>query len=918
MAESMNIPLLLTKIAVPPQRTHVVPRERLLERMPEHSPVRLVVLSAPAGAGKTTFLTHWCHSLIADGEAAVAWYSLDPGDNDPARFAAYLLASFSRAAAPDTDFRIATQLLGAGPDQGLEPMLAALLNEITLGSRPYVLVLDDYHTITAPEVHLAIAFLLDHAPAQLRIVIGSRADPPLHLARLRVRDQLVEFHMADLRFSTEEVRAFFDHGLDTQLSAETAQLIETTSEGWAAGLQLIALSLTGYGQPSGEAALRETLMRLAESRRHIFDYLADEVFEQQSPHVRHFLLTTSALGQLSGDLCDTVLEGEGHQSRAVLEHLEHSNLFVIPLDAEHHWYRYHHLFDDFLQERREREQPGCAAEIHRRASSWYRSAGMLAPAIDHALAAADYMVAGEMIDAVATAMNARGEAKTLRAWLQQLPQAIVEQRPALSLWWAWSAIFEGKIAESVRFLDLAEQAWSIEHNQPKLGEVWHARAHVARIRGDAAETLRFAQQALLDLPEDADTLRAGSVIALGAGYLLAGDLNLAEQTLRRAQALCQASNFLGLIATTVYLGEIAALRGQLDTAVTHYQEALALVDGRPITGYFEARIKQAEVWLQWNDLDNAYVALQQTLAGAEATGYQTHLSYGYSILARVLWARGDLAAAADMFERAAEVAQQVGSAFYRREAEAYLARLRLAQGDRAAVAAWQAAGEASNNDALAASCITEALTQARILITQGNAEKALILLQQLHVPMETQGQISRCIEIELLQALALERLHRRQEALHTLECTLRLAASGNIARTFLDEGAALADLLGKGQAIGGWGLNETARGIPVRAYARTLLDLLAGNDRTHADGGDQLHASEDEHRRTATGEIISAREIEVLRLMARGASNQEIADTLIVSLGTVKSHLTHIMGKLQARNRTEAVARARELGCLSG
>lgn len=408
MAESTSIPLLLTKIAVPPQRAHIVPREQLLERMPQQGPARLVVLSAPAGAGKTTFLAHWCHCLMQNGETAVAWYSLDRGDNDPARFAAYLLAAFARAASPQTDFTLATQLLGTVASQGLEAVLAALLNEITLGRRPYVLILDDYHTISAPEVHLALAFFLDHAPPQLRVVIGSRADPPLHLARLRVRDQLVEFHMADLRFSTEEVRAFVEHVLDVPLSDETTQLIETSSEGWAAGLQLIALSLIGYGHAAGETTLRETLARLAESRRHIFDYLADEVFEQQPTHVRQFLLTTSALGHLSGELCDAVLQTEAYRSRTVLEHLERTNLFVVPLDAEHHWYRYHHLFDDFLQERREHEQPGLAAHIHGRASSWYRSAGMIAPAIDHALAAADYGVAGELIDAVATEMNARG------------------------------------------------------------------------------------------------------------------------------------------------------------------------------------------------------------------------------------------------------------------------------------------------------------------------------------------------------------------------------------------------------------------------------------------------------------------------------------------------------------------------------
>jgi len=753
---SVGGPLLQVRLVVPPPRRHTVRRVRLLDRLSaDDSPV--ILLSAPAGFGKTTLLASWCHQLAAADDVAVAWLTLDPGDNDPLRFLAYLRATLGAAAG-------ATGPAASLPS-AVEPALTMLLNALAERRRPLVLVLDDYHVIHAPAVHMAVAFLLEHVPPQTRLVLSGRADPPLPLARLRARGQLAELRAAELRYTSAELQAFFaQSGLS--LPPDELAAVGASIEGWPAGAQLVALTKrSADAAPAGDE--RERLEAagpragLAGSQSHLFAYLAEEVFAGQPAHRKAFLLQTAILDQLCGPLCDALLDvapaaGADSYSRLVLDELDHANLFVVPLDGERRWFRYHQLFRAFLQERLERERPDDLAALHRRASAWYARHGQTAPAVQHALAGGDVGVAAELIVAAAVDTVARGEYETLAAWLAAMPEGARDERPALWLWAAWAALLGGAVEQVEPALDRAEAAWRGEGRRRERGEVAHLRAHLARLRGDAPAAIAAAQRALADLGPDQLTLRAGSLLALGAGQLLAGELGRAGETLEAALEACRAHNFLGSLVALRCLGDLEARRGRPEQAAAHYEAVLAVGKGRSLWECCEAELALAELRRARGDLDGALALLQSALDAAERAGVGVYMVEGYLTLARVRAARGDMPAAESALRRAHRDAQRLGARPLEQLVDQYRLRLPLAAG--------------------------------------GAAEKPL--------PPAAAGYVS-------------------------------------------------------------------------------------------------------------LAEPLSEREHEVLRLVAAGASNQAIAEALVISLGTVKSHLNHILGKLDARSRTEAVARAR-------
>lgn len=751
-------PLLYTQLVRPPPRRRSVPRARLIARLAD-TEAHLVLLSAPAGFGKTTLLTAWCHALATEQAVAVAWLTLDPGDNDPSRFLAYLHAALAAVSLP---------LVGEpAPDAAtaIEPTLTRLLNVLAAQERDVLIVLDDYHVIHAPEVHLAVAFLLNHLAPGVRLVISSRADPPLPLARLRAAGRLAELRAADLRFTTAELALFFaQHGLHLP-PADCAE-VAAWVEGWPAGAQLVALALGAPAavaqdsapEPIGTAALRAGL---AGSQTHLFAYLADEIFAGQPAHRKAFLLQTSLLDELCAPLCDAVLgivpaNGSADAySRLVLDELDHANLFVVPVDASRRWFRYHQLFRAFLRERLEREYPTELAELHRRAGAWFAQEGQIARAIDHALAAGDVERAAEFIAAVAGETLARGECATLRAWLDPLPAALRDQQPELWIWTAWVALFSGAVEQIEPALKRAAATWPEAQRMHYRGAAAHILAHLARLRGDAEGTIAAATEACALLAPAQPMLHAGSLLALGAGQLLAGDLATAALTLDSALAACRVHNRLGALAALRYLGDLACLVGREDAAVHRYQEVLAASDTHQHWVYWEAQAALAAVRFRQGDYQAALQLLDTALMHAEQTGVAVYMGGAYVTLARVQAALGDAAAA-----------------------ETALARAR------------------------------------------SHAER--------------------------LQAAPLVRLIAAEVAqLH--------GASGN----------------GQMRQVG-----------PL------------------------------------TVEALSERETEVLQLVAAGASNQAIAEQLVISVGTVKSHLNHILGKLAAQSRTEAVARARALGML--
>jgi LuxR family maltose regulon positive regulatory protein len=952
---SAEIPLLQTKLDVPPPRAHTLPREWLLALIPRAPGTRLLLLSAPAGFGKTTLLATWCHALGQQRGAAIAWLALDESDNDPARFTAYLVASLTQALAP--------QSLGgptpAAPDTsstGTEILLTQLVNTISAIDCDLVLVLDDYHLISAPAVHAAVAFLIEHLPSRACLAIGSRADPPLPLARLRARAQLVELRAADLRFTPNEVQAFFATS-ELALTPEEAQAIGEHVEGWPAGVQLVALALRAapnewaaeLGCPAASPPANGVLGRLGGSEQHVFAYLADDVFEQQPAHRKSFLLQTAILDRMCGALCDAIVLGNRHDvigdrdnreppspithhlspnesySRLILEELERANLFVTPLDGQHHWYRYHHLFRAFLCARLERESPGAVAELHRRASAWYEQHRLLQPAVEHALQAGAVEHAVALIEASAAGLIGRGEYATLHGWLDQIPECILAARPALCLWAAWAALLAGEVARIEPPLQRAERAWRAERNRPGLGEIAHLRAHLARLRLDVAQTIAAARQALADLAEPQRAERSGSLLALGAGQLLAGDLAAAEATLAEALAQCQADNFLGTLVALRCLGDIAALRGQIGAAAAKYQEVIAQVGTRDLWERWAAAIRLADLARERNDLAGALDLLQAARLAAERVGVAVYLPDGYIALARTLQARGDTAAAALMLDRGLHAADGLGSQVYTQLIHAEQARLALAQGDLEAAYRWQQARAPELAGPLDSAGEAEAAILARVLIAQARQapgssalHAARAILARLRDSAAARGRAGSIIELLALAALADAAAGNRARAIEAIQQALLLAMPEGYARIFLDEGAPMRALIAdyQSQLARAAGSGDTGTTQQLQGYIEQLLAAFPDCKLQIADCRLAPEQSAMYNLQSAIVEPLSERELEVLRLIADGASNQAIADALVISIGTVKSHINHILGKLSAANRTEAVSRARALGLL--
>jgi len=951
-------PLLQTKLDVPPPRAHTLPRERLLALIPTEPGTRLLLLSAPAGFGKTTLLAMWCHTLAAQRSTAVAWLALDQSDNDPARFLAYLVTALAQAFAPERLDPGAPALIDP-VGATVETVLTHLVNAMAASNRDVVLVLDDYHLISAPAVHTAVTFLLEHLPNQACLAIGSRSDPPLPLARLRAREQLIELRATDLRFTPDEIQAFLAAS-NLALTPSELQAVGAYVEGWPAGVQLVALALCAVPcewtaevvrQPSNQRE-GHLLGRLNGSEQHVFAYLADDVFERQPAHRKAFLLQTAILDRMCGPLCDAVLgvtmkdecrtmnsasantnssfivhrsSFDDSYSRLVLEEIEHANLFVMPLDGQRHWYRYHQLFRAFLCARLERESPLAVAELHRRASAWYEHNQLLPQAVEHALAAGEVARAATLIESSAIAIVERGEYATLHRWLEQIPEDTLAARPALCLWAAWAALLAGEVARIELPLHRAERAWRAAHDDQKLGEVAHLQAHLARLRHDAAQTIGAAQQALANLAEEQRTLRAGSLLALGAGQLLAGDLEAASVTLVDAFAQCQAHNFLGMLVALCCLGDLVAQRGQLHAAAAKYQEVIELVGERALWERWAAAIRLGDLARERNDLDQALELLQPVLTAAEQAGVAVYLPEGYIALARTLQARGDNTTAALMLDRALHAAHQLGSPTYARQIRAEQVRLALAQDDLGTAQCWQLEVTPELEGELDKAREGEALMLARVLIAQGRQapggpglHTARTILARLREDAAAHRRTGSLIEVLALAALADAASGQRDQALDLLQQALLLAMPEGYARIFLDEGAPMLDLL----------LQARSRGI-VPAYVEKLLAAFESSELKimSFEFGAESRATQNHALERSEGSILqtqnflveplSERELEVLRLIAGGASNQAIAAALVISIGTVKSHINHILGKLAACNRTEAVSRARALGLLT-
>jgi LuxR family maltose regulon positive regulatory protein len=931
-------PVLATKLYLPRPRASLVSRSRLLARLEAGLPGLLTVLAAPAGFGKTTLLADWI-SRHAAGSRRVAWLALDAGDSDPLRFLRYLIAALQTI---DPTVGTATlNLLRAAQAPPLEAVLPFLINELVALPDRSILVLDDYHVIDAPAVHQALAFLLDHLPPPLHLVIASRADLPLPLARLRARGQLNEVRVADLRFTLEEATTFLRQAMDVPIQAADIAALDAHTEGWIAGLQLAALAMQQSPDPGA------FVQAFAGSNRFVIDYLAEEVIERLPAHLQTFVLQTAVLDRLCGPLCDAVL-GIVHEaqqrmgvhssySQLILAELERANLFLIPLDDERRWYRYHHLFGEVL---RTRLQHGASAEhvaaLHRRASAWYEHEGWEAEAIQHAVAAADWERVERLLLQIIPTFVARTQFHTVLRWLRALPDALFRACPTLYVHDAGMLMYTNQVAEAEARLQAAEHAIAeaaaggrgFTHERLLRGQIAVIRAAILRIRGDLEGCVALSREALELLPDpETAPLKLRPVASLNAlrAFLVTGDVRpVVEERVASVIAPIRASvNRFALLTSIINLARLQVLQGRLHQAAATYAEAREVVGGaaelKTVIGGAAYYIGLGELHREWNDLAAAHDLLQTglELVQGSITVDADVLTAGYIAMARLQQAQADPAGGLQTMRQFLTIARERDIAEHLlargRAAQALLA---LQQGVLEIAVGWADRCGLRPEDTLSYLREWEYLILARVRIAQaqGNGTSPYLgdarhLLDRLLQDAEAGGRMDSILRILILLALLHHTQRDAQKALAALNRALTIGASEGYIRIFVDKGAPMAALLAEALGQTTSRLDGTALEPSVRRYAETLLVAL------HAAGGAMPAPTHfppaPAHLITLGVEPLTDREREVLRLLAAGRSNQAIAEELVVAVGTVKRHVSNIMSKLGVQSRLEAVAHAR-------
>jgi LuxR family transcriptional regulator, maltose regulon positive regulatory protein len=910
--------LLATKLHVPATRPGFVPRPRLAERLEDGLARELILVSAPAGSGKTGLLADWARH----NRRPVAWLSLDPGDNDPARFWRHAAAALDQVR-PGIAGRVAA-LLGPPVPRSFEGVATVVINEIA--DQPVddeiLLFLDDYHLIGSQRVHKSLAFLLEHLPPGLRVVLASRADPPLGLAKLRASAQLAELHDAELRFTIGEAAALLRRAAEADLPDSAVAALTARTEGWAAGLQLAGLSLRGRGDIPGFVAAFNG------SHRYILDYLTGEVLDRQSGQVRAFLLETSVLDRLSGPLCDAVT-GRA-DSQAMLEEIERANLFLVPLDEVRCWWRYHHLFADLLRARLGQELPGRGPQLRRAAAIWCEEHALADEAIGYALASTDAVLAARLIERhFDTFFYARAEGPLVQRWLAALPADVVAARPRLLLAQAAIALLSGRMDEVRGLLDAAERTYAEfadEPFEPSAGNsasflvnvparIALDRAYLADLRGDGEETAIYATKALAEIRQDETMLKSHAVATMAMADWLRGRLPEAERGFASSITAWRKAGRPALaLAAWGYrsLGQVQRAQGNLGAALRTYQEAAEITaDYRqaaaPTAG--TAHLGLAEIAYARDELDTALRHVTESITRNQELVYTPLLSVGLATLAWIRQAKQDLPGALRAMGEAVGIAPDPAVAGLLNPVPAERARLLLAQGDVASAAQWVTERALSAEDEPVYFKECEYLALARVLLAQSRPSRALTLLERLDAAAYAQGRVGSVIEARALRALALAANGEDALAIDVLAEALALGCPEGYVRVFADEGTPMRTLIARLVAAQR-SQHAAARGIPV-SYLATILRAF---DRKRDREPDQNMERPSPAREVPDlAEPLTSREREVLRLLAAGQPNRDIAGELVVSLDTVKRHVTHILAKLGATNRTEAVARAREL-----
>jgi LuxR family maltose regulon positive regulatory protein len=868
----MESPLLLTKLFVPQVRASRVSRPSLVARLNQGLRGKLTLVSAQAGFGKTTLVSEWLQQV----DRPFAWLSLDEGDNDPNRFLTYLAIALQRI--NSSWGQTVQELLRSPQPPAPTAMVAALINEIAAGNSPFVLILDDYQLISASSIHDALSFLLDKLPPPSRgmhLVILSRADPPLPLARLRARGELTEIRADDLRFTLEEALAFLNEVMGLGLTRQQIAVLESHTEGWAAGLQLAGLSLQGL--PHGDVA--GFIEAFAGSHRYVMDYLIEEVFNRQPPDVQQFLLQTSILDRLCGSLCDAVTHRTGSQE--MLKQLEQRNLFTVPLDHHRRWYRYHHLFAGLLRDHLQKTQPRIVLELHRQASEWYERQSMLDEAIQHALTAQDGDRTVRLIEDSGGAAIRRGEFITLLRWLDALPAEVVRARPRLAIDYAWGLFLTGQAGSVGPYLEDTERALAQRAAYPPAPAeeqgTTSLRDEVAVLRllsigddGDPDRAIVRSRQTLRQLDKNNAFVRGLVYLKLGIALRRNGNLAEAAQAMTEAVHVCRiAGNSMAAMIAIYNLTRLYGLLGQLYLAAEICRQALESAGRHAGTGLHclpdlsLAYLGLADVHYEWNELDTAEQHVREAIALGEPGGSLGLLMNGYTLLARIRQARGDVQEAREIIRALEQVIHQrdVVQATAD-ELATYRAWFALMQGNLGEAARWARTVHPGPEDKLDTLREFQWITLVRILIAQGRSSEAAPLLVRLLQTAESEGRLGKAIEILALYALALQAAGEMAKALAVLDRALTLAQPEGYMRTFVDEGAPMAALLSEILEAQRKGRHTLTQDVAPN-YVRRLLAAFGEPAAT-----------------SLMVEHLTERELEVLRLIAVGLKNQEIARIL--------------------------------------
>ncbi len=926
----MSTPILATKLYIPPPRPFIVLRPRLIERLNDGLArgCKLTLISAPAGFGKTTLVSEW----IANCRCPVAWLSLDEGDNDLTRFLIYFIAAL-QTIAPTIGEGVLDPLQSPQPPS-TESILSTLINEISIVPDFFIFVLDDYHSIDSKPIDKALTFLIEHLPKQMRLVITTREDPDIPLARLRARGQLKEFRASDLRFSLEEAAEFLNQVMGLNLSVEDVAVLEARTEGWIAGLQLAALSMQGLSDTAS------FIKSFTGSNHFVLDYLMEEVLQQQCESVQAFLLRTSILERLCGSLCEAVLLAPIGSGQETLEYLEHANLFIVPLDNERRWYRYHPLFVDLLRQRLLRsialstgeEKSGMDEDmdvhvLNRRASEWYEHNGSAADAIHHALAAKDFERAATLIELAVPEMrrNRQGATVTELGWLKALPDELIRVRPVLSVAYAY-ALFGGGELEAVD-ARLRDAEWWLDttadmRERPESpaagmvvvdeeefrrlpGMIALLRAAQALARGDMPETVKNARRVLDLAPEDAHLMLGGAASQLGLAAWTSGDLDTARRMTADGMANVRLAGYISpAIGGAIVLADIQITQGCLHEAMTTYERALqwATEPGAPVLrGAADMYVGMSALHYEHNDLKTATQHLLTSQTLGELAGLPQNPYRWCAAMARIREAEGDLDGALDLLDQAERLYDGALSPNVRPIATRKT-RVWVAQGRLGEALGWAREQGLSVEDDLSYLREFEHITLARVLLARylsdradGSISEVMGLLERLLKAAEEGGRTGSVIEILVLQAIAYHAQGNHTAALLSLENALALAEPQGYVRIFLDDGPSIMELLSE----------AVSRGF-MSDYTGRLLAAFESERLISADKPGLTFSQ-------PLIEPLSQRELEVLKLLRSDLSGPEIAQKMSVSINTFRTHTKNIFIKLGVNDRRAAIRRAEGL-----